>query len=76
MIMADLIVVDHKNKIIYPCDLKTSSHKEYDFYLSYIQWKYYEQSKLYYRTIRANMDRDEYFKDFKLANYRFIVCNG
>ena len=76
MIMADLIVVDHKNKIIYPCDLKTSSHKEYDFYLSYIQWKYFIQAKLYYRTIRANMDRDEYFKDFKLANYRFIVCNG
>lgn len=36
----------------------------------------YIQAKLYYRTIRANMDRDEYFKDFKLANYRFIVCNG
>ena len=38
--------------------------------------KMYIQAKLYYRTIRANMDRDEYFKDFKLANYRFIVCNG
>lgn len=38
--MADLIVVDYKNKIIYPCDLKTSSHYESDFYKSFIDWNY------------------------------------
>lgn len=38
--MADLIVVDHKNKIIYPCDLKTSSHREYNFPESFLQWRY------------------------------------
>lgn len=33
------------------------------------------QSRLYWRTIRYNMDQDPYFKDFKLADYRFIVAN-
>lgn len=73
--MADLIVVDHKNKIVYPCDLKTSSHKEYDFYKSFIDWSYHIQARLYWRIIRATMDKDEYFKDFELADYRFIVAN-
>lgn len=38
--MADLIVVDHKNKIIYPCDLKTSFKPEWRFYKSFIEWGY------------------------------------
>ena len=33
------------------------------------------QARLYWRLIRYNMDQDEYFKDFKLADYRFIVIN-
>lgn len=76
VVMMDLVVVDHKNKIIYPCDLKTSSHKEFDFYKSYITWEYYIQSKLYYRTLKANLEKDEYFKNFDIKDYRFIVCNG
>lgn len=38
--MADLIIVDHEHKIIYPIDLKTSSHTEWDFYQSFVQWRY------------------------------------
>ena len=33
------------------------------------------QARLYWRIIRHNLDKDEYFKDFKLANYKFIVVN-
>lgn len=33
------------------------------------------QARLYWRIIRYNMDQDPYFKDFKLADYRFIVAN-
>lgn len=73
--MADLIIVDHRNKIVYPIDLKTSSHSEWDFYQSFIQWRYDLQARLYYRIIRHNMDMDEQFKDYKLADYRFIVVN-
>lgn len=33
------------------------------------------QARLYWRIIRDNMDRDPYFKDFKLTDYKFIVIN-
>lgn len=74
--MADLILVDTKNKVIIPCDLKTSSHREYNFPESFLQWQYQIQARLYWRLIRQNMDNDDYFKDFKLLNYRFIVVNN
>ena len=73
--MSDLLVVDHKNKIIYPIDLKTSSHAEWDFFKSFIQWDYQIQARLYWRIIRANLNNDPYFKEFKLEDYRFIVVN-
>ncbi len=74
--MSDLLVVDHKNKIVYPCDLKTSSHREYEFPKSFIQWRYVIQAQLYWYIIRQNMDKDPIFKDYKLADYRFIVVNN
>lgn len=74
--MADLIVVDNVNKKVYPCDLKTSSHKEYDFYKSFIDWSYSIQSRLYWRLIRASMDADPVFKEYDLEDYTFIVVNG
>ena len=73
--MADLIIIDPENMIVYPIDLKTSSHTEWDFYESFIQWRYDIQSRLYWRIIRDNMDRDPFFKDYKLANYTFVVVN-
>lgn len=73
--MSDLLVCDSRNKIIYPIDLKTSSHTEWDFYKSFIDWLYAIQARLYWKIIRANMDKDEYFRDYKLADYKFIVVN-
>lgn len=75
-IMMDLAVIDHKNKIIYPCDLKTSYKSEWNFYKSFVEWSYYIQGQLYAEILRQNLEKDPYFKDFKIANYRFIVvCN-
>lgn len=73
--MADLLVVDYENKIVYPCDLKTSGHTEWNFQESFKQWNYMIQARLYWRIIKAVMDADPYFKEFKLADYRFIVVN-
>jgi hypothetical protein len=73
--MADLLITNHDAKIVYPIDLKTSSHAEWDFYESFIQWRYDIQARLYWRIIRANMDKDPLFKDYKLADYTFIVVN-
>lgn len=74
--MADLLIVDHKNKVVKPCDLKTSSGREYDFPEHFIQWGYQIQARLYWRLIRQTMDRDDYFKDFELLNFTFIVVNN
>lgn len=73
--MADLIVVDYEDKKIIPCDLKTSGSHEWDFMHSFEAWNYMIQARLYWRTIRVNMLKDSYFKDFTLENYRFIVVN-
>ena len=73
--MSDLLIVIHDKKLVVPVDLKTSSKTEWDFYKSFIEWMYHIQARLYWRIIRYNMDQDPYFKDFKLADYRFIVAN-
>lgn len=73
--MADLLVVDYEDKVIYPIDLKTSGHHEWDFQDSFLQWHYVIQARLYWRIIKANLMADPYFKDFTLADYRFIVVN-
>lgn len=73
--MADEIVVDHKNKVIYPVDLKTSSHTEWEFYKSFAQWRYDIQARLYWRIIRDNLDRDPVYKEYELSDYTFIVVN-
>lgn len=73
--MADLIIVDHKNKRIIPVDLKTSSHSEWDFYKSFIQWNYQIQARLYWRIINDNIRKHPEFDDYTLEDYRFIVVN-
>lgn len=73
--MADLLICDYEDKKIYPIDLKTSGHKEWDFQDSFKQWCYMIQARLYWRIIKANLMKNPYFKDFSLENYRFIVVN-
>lgn len=73
--MADLLVVDYDDRKVTPVDLKTSSHTEWNFQDSFTQWMYMIQARLYWRIIRTTMDEDDYFKDFLLDNYHFIVVN-
>lgn len=61
---------------MYPCDLKTSFKPEWRFYKSFMEYGYWIQAQLYWYLIRQAMDKDEYFKDFKLADYRFIVISN
>lgn len=74
--MMDECIVLHDKKLIIPVDLKTScSCEEKNFYFNFLQWHYQLQARLYSRILRANLDQDEYFKDFKILNYRFIFCH-
>ena len=58
--MADELIVVHNKKIVVPIDLKTSSKPEWDFYNSFIDWRYDIQARLYWKVIRDNMDKDPY----------------
>ena len=74
--MMDECIAIHDKKLIIPIDLKTScSCKEEEFYFNFLQWHYQLQARLYSRILRANLDKDDYFKDFTILNYRFIFCN-
>lgn len=73
--MVDELIVDYKNKKIIPIDLKTSGSPEYDFPKSFLKWGYWIQAQLYTYLIKQNLEKSEYFKDFELENYRFIVIN-
>ena len=74
--MMDECIVIHDKKLIIPIDLKTScSCKEDEFYFNFLKYHYSLQSRLYSRILRANLDKDDYFKDFTILNYRFIFCN-
>lgn len=73
--MADILKILPEEKLVIPCDVKTTSKPEEDFYKSFLTYNYNLQARLYWRLIRKAMDKDEYYKDFKLANYRFLVIN-
>lgn len=73
--MSDLLLVIHDKKLVVPVDLKTSSKPEWDFHKSFKDWRYDLQARLYWQIIRDNMNRDPYYKDFELLDYRFIVVN-
>lgn len=65
----------HESKTILPIDLKTSSYKEYDFYKAFVDWDYQMQARLYYPVLVQNLAKDDYYKDFKILNWHFVVVN-
>ncbi len=73
--MPDELIVVHDKKLIVPVDLKTSSKAEWEFHRSFLQWKYYLQADLYTRILRNVLGKDDYYKDFTIASYKFIVVN-
>lgn len=73
--MMDECIVDYEKREIIPIDLKTSHKKEWHFEDSFMQWEYMIQARLYAAILKANIEKDEYFKDFTMRNYRFIVVN-
>ena len=73
--MPDLLIVMHASKTIIPVDLKTSSFPEYDFPKRYLENRYDIQARLYYRALTKVLSGDDYFKDFKLSAFKFVVVN-
>lgn len=73
--MFDLLIVDHKTKKIYPIDLKTTGKSEDDFKESFYIFRYYIQSEFYTYNLKNEIAKSEYFKDFQIASFQFIVIN-
>ena len=73
---ADLIVIDHNEKTISVCDLKTTRYYEYEFYKAFLEYKYYIQATLYNAIIKEMIKTDEYFKNFTVKDFRFIAINS
>ena len=73
--MLDYVKTDHTKKVVYPYDLKSSGKAEHDFYKSFIEYGYANQARLYWRLLRNAMDRDDYFREFRLENFQFIVVS-
>ena len=74
--MFDAIIVNHSEKIIIPIDLKTTGKNESEFQNSFISSNYYLQATLYTQILQKVISSDNYFKDFKIAPYKFIVINS
>lgn len=73
--MMDECIVNYEEKYIIPIDLKTSGKKEWHFEDSFLQWMYPIQARLYAAILKYNLEKDPYFKDFTIKDYRFIVVN-
>lgn len=73
--MFDGLIVDHKNKIIFPFDLKTTGHPEEEFEGSFTTWRYDIQAKLYTYILEQVIKDDPYFSQFSISHYKFITIN-
>lgn len=73
--MFDFIEVDHANKIITPGDLKTTGEPEEHFEHSFLKWSYFIQATLYMAILKEILSQDDYFKDFTIMPFRFVVVN-
>lgn len=73
--MFDLIYVDHKNRCIYPIDIKTTFKKEWHFTNSFLEWRYDLQSRLYWWILKKNIELDPIYNDYELRDFRFAVIS-
>jgi len=73
--MFDIIRVDHKNKLIFPRDLKTTGENEEHFEHSFLKWCYFIQGELYTAILKQILSNDEYYKDFTVMPFGFLVVN-
>lgn len=71
----DKVIVDHKEKVIIPIDLKTTGKSEESFQDSVVAWNYYIQAEMYLYMLQDAILKDDYFKDFTILPFRFIVIN-
>ncbi len=73
--MFDILVVDHKNKVIVPVDLKTTSKRAWSFVESFVSFDYDIQARLYCYILNNIITADPYYVNFTIKPFRFIVIS-
>ena len=73
--MFDIIRVNHKNKTIELIDLKTTGKNEEEFEKSFLDWNYWIQAQLYKSILLEVLGEDEYFGNFIMLDFKFLVIN-
>lgn len=73
--MFDILKVNHRHKTIRPIDLKTTGSPEEKFEKSFLDWFYWIQGSSYPTILSESLIKDEYFKDFSLLPFQFLVIN-
>lgn len=77
-VLFDMIVIDTKNNIIIPIDLKTIQNKEINFVEnSFYRFKYYRQAEMYIATLKEMLpiicnDSEKY----KIDHFKFLVASA
>lgn len=74
-VMLDTLWVNHTKKIIQPNDLKTTSDHEDEFYRNFIKWNYDIQARLYWQAVHRLIQSDDYFRDFRVRPFQFLVVS-
>lgn len=71
--MLDKVKIDHKNKIIYPYDIKTGA--TFNFFQNFYNFKYYYQAGFYTTGIQSIVQTKEEFKDYTVAPFTFVYIS-
>jgi hypothetical protein len=73
--MMDICKVNHKKRTILPIDLKTSGKSSELFEKSFLDWAYWIQGSSYSAGLNKIISEDDYFKNFKILPFQFLVIN-
>ena len=73
--MMDICKVNHKKRTILPIDLKTSGKSSELFEKSFLDWAYWIQGGSYSAGLNKIISEDDYFKNFEILPFQFLVIN-
>jgi hypothetical protein len=73
--LLDLILIDHNQKTIQPCDLKTTGSIVYEFEKSFYEYSYFRQCAFYHIAIQWWLQKEasDTIKNYKVLPFKFIV---
>jgi hypothetical protein len=75
--LLDGIRIDHKEKKIYPFDLKTTSGGVYNFHESFLKWGYYRQCAFYEQAMLTDELISNLVADgYTIEDFVFVVVDS